>query len=82
MHSIPKPTPRHGRRNTFCPHYSSCLDFVIGCSWEAWNCSQCPFKANRLSVTQYIDVSADAEPCYELPPNIARQFGGNLLDLE
>jgi hypothetical protein len=82
MHSIPKPIPHQGHRNTFCPHYGSCLDFVLGCSWEAWNCSQCPCKEKRPPVTEYIDVSADPEPCYELPPDIASQFGGNSLDWE
>jgi len=80
MHPMPKPTPRQGRRNTF--HYCACLDFAIGCSWKAWNCSGCPFEAKRPSVNEYINVSADAEPCYELPPDLARPFGGSLLEWE
>jgi hypothetical protein len=82
MHSIPNPKPEEGQRNTFCPRYGACLDFVIGCSWEAWNCSQCPLKEKRPSANEYIDGSNDAEPSYELPPYIARRIGEDLLDWE
>jgi hypothetical protein len=82
MNAIPKPIPQQGNRNTFCPHYGACLDFAIGCSWKVWNCSRCPLKAKQLSVNEYVDVSADPEPCYELPPELVQRFGGNLLDWE
>lgn len=51
------PTPRRGKRNIFCPHYSGCLDMVIRKRWMYWNCTKCEQQSNR-----------EAEP--EIPLNV------------
>ena len=51
------PSPKRGRRNVFCPHYSECLDLVIRNGWMHWNCSSCDHRFNR-----------EAEP--EIPLNV------------
>ena len=41
------PFEGQGKRSVFCPHYSKCLDFVIGKSWIYWDCSKCEQRINN-----------------------------------
>ena len=43
METAKKPIERLGRRNVFCPHYGTCLDYAISQSWDVWGCGECEF---------------------------------------
>ena len=43
------PTPRHGARNVFCPHYDECLDLAIKKGWMAWHCHSCGERSNHAA---------------------------------
>lgn len=43
------PTPRHGSRNVFCPHYDECLDLAINRGWMSWHCDLCEERSNHAA---------------------------------
>jgi hypothetical protein len=47
MDAKTNPTPKRGKRNIFCPFYSTCLNTAIREQWSRWNCAKCEQRANR-----------------------------------
>jgi hypothetical protein len=43
METAKKPIEKYGRRNVFCPHYGTCLDYAISQSWDVWGCGECEY---------------------------------------
>jgi len=68
------PIPKPGERNVCCPFYNDCLDYAVRGSWQSWNCSQCPHKLMRQSITEYEYQITDPEPNYDLPLEIYREL--------
>jgi hypothetical protein len=64
------PIPNQGERNIFCPMYNDCLDYAVKRSWQTWDCSQCPHKLIKQSITEY--ELNNTEPYYDLPPDVQR----------
>lgn len=69
------PIPKPGERNVCCPFYNDCLDCALKGSWQTWNCSQCPHKLMRQSITEWEYQINDTYPCYDLPPNMDEEAG-------
>jgi hypothetical protein len=67
------PIPKRGERNICCPFYNDCLDQAVEGSWQSWDCSQCPHKLMRQSVTEYEYEINDPEPNYVLPLEVYRE---------
>ena len=62
------PVPRPGVRNIYCPFYKYCLDYAARRSWQTWDCSQCPHKLIRQSITEY-EIN-NTESYYDLPLHV------------
>jgi len=62
------PISEPGERNIYCPFYNDCLDYAVSCSWQAWNCSRCPYKLIKQSIAEYVLDST--ESFYDLPLNV------------
>jgi len=68
------PIPKRGERNICCPLYNDCLDQAVEGSWQSWDCSQCPHKLTRQSITEYEYEINDPEPNYDLPLEVYREI--------
>jgi hypothetical protein len=62
------PIPKTGERNIYCPYYNDCLDYAVTHSWETWDCSQCPHKSIKQSISEYRLNNTDTY--YDLPPDL------------
>ena len=62
------PIPKRGERNIYCPFYNDCLDYAVKHSWQTWDCSQCPHKLIKKSITEYQLNNTDS--FYDLPSNV------------
>jgi len=67
------PIPKRGERNICCTFYNDCLDQAVEGSWQSWDCSQCPHKLTRQSITEYEYEINDPEPNYVLPLEVYRE---------
>jgi hypothetical protein len=74
------PIPKRGDRNVCCPFYNDCLDYAVKGSWQTWNCSQCPHKLTRQSITLRGYVLNNTDPCYDLPPDVRRVIWKDAFD--
>jgi hypothetical protein len=45
METGKRPIGKRGRRNVYCPHYRTCLDYAISQSWEVWRCGKCKYAS-------------------------------------
>ena len=70
MNQKANPIQEPGERNVYCPNYNDCLDYAVSSSWKVWNCSQCPYKLIKQSISEYAFDSADT--FYDLPLNVSR----------
>lgn len=61
-----KPVCDYGDRNIFCPYYDDCLDYVVDCDWEAWNCASCPYNQLRYPIIETEGTIDHEIPYYEL----------------
>jgi len=62
------PIPESGERNIYCPIYNDCLDYAVSSSWLAWNCSECPYKLIKQSISEYVLDNTDS--FYDLPLHV------------
>ena len=75
MNQNAKPIPEPGERNIYCPLYNDCLDYSVSGSWQAWNCSQCPYKSIKKLTDEYGFDRTDT--LYDFPLNMR---GGDWTD--
>ena len=71
----PNPLCKGGYRNTTCPNYRQCLDFVVKKSWERWTCVDCPHKKQVLILDDFPATNNDAVLYHSLPNEFRTQAG-------
>jgi len=72
------PIPESGERNIYCPIYNDCLDYAVSSSWLTWNCSQCPYKLTKQSISEYVLDGTDS--FYDLPLSVSGGIWTNEFD--
>jgi hypothetical protein len=72
------PIPESGERNIHCPFYNDCLDYAVSGSWQAWNCSQCPYKLIKQSIAEYVLDNTDS--FYDLPLTVRGEIWTDEFD--
>ena len=75
MRTMCNPVNKKGKRNTFCPYYGDCLDFVIENSWKYWDCCNCPHRLNEGARVEIEFTTSDSIECYDLPLEVYREIG-------
>ena len=80
MDAKANPIPKPGKRNVCCFCYNECLDYAVNCFWQSWNCSQCPSRLIKQSITEWEYEFNDADSYYGLPPSVALEIEKDLVD--
>ena len=70
----PDANPRRapGKRNALCPYYEGCLTHAVEHQWRFWDCSFCPHRLKKESLSDPPMVK-DPDPEYPVVGGIITQ---------
>ena len=56
----PRPIKKFGKRNVFCRHYNSCLDYAVDHQWRNFACpTECAFIRDKAAMRTLQAVNED-----------------------
>ncbi len=77
IYSERSPIKKGKIRNTECPYYNSCLDFVIKKGWDTWACDSCGNASTKdieySLESPHLEISGETTLNYPLGDELERR---------
>lgn len=79
MRRRPKESNKGNQKNVYCPHYGRCLDQAAKAYWNAWDCSECPYKAT-IQPLKIDQAAGGLSPYGEVPSPLWRRVRSSISE--